>query len=312
MARLLAGLCSIVLLAGTAATARAQTIGTPRSLGMGGAMRAASTNASAIFLNPAGIALLQSYVVTAFYDFHVQKNGHVAHSSVVDSIASKWIKAGLFYNLLIMRPDLYDRNQQKNLTLSQDGHEVGLTFAFPLGVRFSFGTTVKYQYYKATIEIPDPEGDGNIDHTVDRVSNIGVDLGMVLKIAEGFTAGITAMNVVPQKSIHAPITMGMGLAYGYKTYFLAAFDVLLDFTSSKLTGRGKKVVPSVFGGTEVFLGGKYAIRAGVMYEGLTEAVSLTGGFGYINPKAGVDVFVVQQVDGGVETRVGFAVKLFVR
>lgn len=274
---------------------------------MGGSLRAASTNASAIFLNPAGIALIQSYVVTAFYDFHVRKNGHVAHSSVVDSIASKWIKAGLYYNLFIMRPDVYDRNQQKPLTLKQDGHEVGLTFAIPLGARFSIGTTVKYQYYKATIEIPDPEGDGNIDHTVDRISNIGVDVGMVLKIAEGFTAGVTAMNVVPQKSIHAPMTMGMGLAYGYKTYFLAAFDVLLDFTS-----KGKKVVPSIFGGLEMFLGGRYAIRLGTMYEGLTEAVSITGGFGYINAKAGVDVFLVQQVDGGVETRIGFAVKLFVR
>jgi len=274
---------------------------------MGGSLRAASTNATAIFLNPAGIALLQSYVVTAFYDFHVRKNGHVAHSSVVDSIASKWIKAGLFYNLMIMRPDIYDRNQQKKLTLKQDGHEVGVALAMPLGAHFALGATVKYQFYKATIEIPDPEGDGNIDHTVDRISNIGVDLGMVIKIAAGFSAGVTAMNVVPQKSLHAPITMGMGLAYGYKTYFLAAFDVLLDFTS-----RGKKVVPSLFGGVEVFLGGKYAIRAGTSYEGLTEAVSVTGGFGYINPKAGVDIFVSQQVDGGVETRIGFAVKLFVR
>lgn len=297
-----------VLLLGLGATsARAQTVNTPRSLGMGGSLRAAATNASAIFLNPAGIGLLQSYVVTAFYDFHVRKNGHVAHSSVVDSIASKWIKAGLYYNLMIMRPDVYDRNQQKKLTLKQDGHEVGLTFAMPLGARFALGATVKYQFYKASIEIPDPEGDGNTDHTVDRISNIGVDVGMVLKIAEGFTAGVTAMNVVPQKSLHAPITMGMGLAYGYKTYFLAAFDVVLDFTS-----RGKKAVPSLFGGLEVFLGGKYAIRAGTMYEGVTEATSVTGGFGYINKKAGIDVFVAQQVKGGVETRIGFAVKLFVR
>jgi len=307
MKGLFAGLCGVVLLAASADTARAQAINTPRSLAMGGSLRAAATNASAIFLNPAGIGLLQSYVVTAFYDFHVRKNGHVAHSSVVDSVASKWIKAGLYYNLMIMRPDVYDRNQQKKLTLKEDGHEVGLTFALPLGERFSLGATVKYQFYKASIEIPDPDGDGNTDHVVDRISNIGVDLGMVLKIAEGFSAGVTAMNVVPQKSIHAPITMGMGLAYGYKTYFLAAFDVVLDFSS-----RGKKVVPSLFGGLEVFLGGKYAIRAGTMYEGLTQATSVTGGFGYINPKAGVDIFVAQQVAGGVETRVGFAVKLFVR
>ncbi len=274
---------------------------------MGGSLRGAATNASAIFLNPAGLALLQSYVVTAFYDFHVRDNGHVAHSSVVDSIASKWIKAGLYYNLLIMRPDIYDRNQQKELTLKQDGHEVGIALAVPFGAHFALGATIKYQYYKASIEVPDPDGEGNTDHTVDRISNIGVDLGMVLKIVEGFTAGVTAMNVVPQKSIHAPITMGMGLAYGYKTHFLAAFDVVLDFTS-----RDKKVVPSIYGGLEVFLGGKYAIRAGTQYEGLTEAVSVTGGFGYINKKAGVDIFVAQQVDGGVETRVGFAVKLFVR
>ncbi len=308
MSKLLAACVGLLLLTVVASGARAQPIGTPRSLGMGGALRAASTNAAAIFLNPAGIALLQSYVVTAFYDFHVRKNGHVAHSSVVDSIASKWIKAGLYYNLMIMRPDVYDRNQQKKLTLKQDGHEVGLAFAIPLGSRFSLGATVKYQFYKASIEVPDPDGDGNTEHTIDRISNIGVDVGMVLKIVEGLTAGVTAMNVVPQKSLHAPITMGMGLAYGYKSYFLASFDVVLDFTSK----GNKKVAPSLFGGAEVFIGGKFAIRAGTMYEGVPQTVSVTGGFGYINKKAGVDVFVTQQVDGGVETRVGFAVKLFVK
>jgi hypothetical protein len=133
-----------------------------------------------------------------------------------------------------------------------------------------------------------------------------VDLGLVIKFTEGFTAGITAMNVVPEKSLHAPITMGMGLAYGYKTYFLASFDVVLDFTS-----RHKKVTPNIYGGVEVFLGGKFALRAGTMFEGYYNATSVTAGFGYINPKAGVDVFLVQQVDGGIETRVGFAVKLFV-
>ncbi len=274
---------------------------------MGGSLRAAATNASAIFLNPAGIALIQSYAVTAFYDFQVRQNGHIAHSSVVDSVASKWIKAGLYYNLLIMRPDIWDRNQQKKLTLKQDGHEVGLTLALPLGARFSLGTTVKYQFYKATIEIPNPDGEGNTEHTIDRISNIGVDVGMVVKVTTGLTFGLTAMNVVPQKSTHAPITMGMGAAYGYKTYFLASFDVVLDFTSKE-----KKVTPSIFGGVEVFLGGRYAVRAGAMYEGLLKATSVTGGFGYINPKAGVDVFVVQRVNGGVETRVGFAVKLFVK
>ena len=287
-------------------TGRANELSTPRSVGMGGSLRAAATGASGIFLNPAGIALLRGYVVEAFYDFHIQKNGHVAHTSVVDSMASKWIAAGLYYNLNIMRPDVFERGRQKEVALKLDGHETGIVLAVPLGSRLSIGTTVKYVYYKARVEMPAEDGDGNVDVTVDKINNIGVDVGMVVRVFEGFTIGVTGMNLVPQNSIRAPMLMGMGVAYGYKTYFMAAFDVQLDFTSKE------KAVTDIFGGAEVFLGGKYAIRTGVMHLGLTKATSMTMGFGYVSTKAGVDVFLVQQVDGGRETRVGFAMKLFVR
>ena len=49
-----------------------------------------------------------------------------------------------------------------------------------------------------------------------------------------------------------------------------------------------------------------------MHRALFGGTCVTGGFGYVNPKAGIDVFLVQQVDGGTDTRVGFAIKMFVR
>ncbi|MFH2006909.1 MAG: hypothetical protein ABI333_10025 [bacterium] len=287
-------------------TATAETITDPRSLALGGSLRAAPTGASALFLNPAGMALVRSYQITAFYDFHIRKNGHVAHSSVVDSVASKWVCAGLYYNLLIMRPDVFERGQQKKLSLKQDGHETGIALAVPLGSRFSIGATVKYIYYKARVDMPGAEGEGSTEHTVDKISNVGMDVGILVRITEGLSVGVTGMNLVPQKSIYSPMSMGMGVAYGYKSTFLAAFDVLLDFSSKE------SVTVDIHGGAELFLGGKYAIRVGTMHKGLLGATYLTAGFGYINPKAGVDIFLVQQVDRGVETRIGFGIKLFVK
>lgn len=292
-----------------AAPARATDFNTPRSLAMGGSLRAAPTGASALFLNPAGMAMLRHYAVEAFYDFHVRKNGHNAHSSVVDSVASKWVAAGLYYNLTVMRPDLYERSREKKMTLKIDGHETGIALAVPLGSRFFLGATVKYTYFKAkaTVDNPDPEAEEDTTEvTVDKINNVGVDVGAIVIITKGLTFGVTGMNLVPQKSTHAPMQLGMGLAYSYQTYFSVAFDVLLDFTSED------RVIVDYYGGAEGFFANKFAVRAGTFHRALTGGTFVTAGFGYVNPKAAVDIFLVQQVDQGVETRLGFAVKMYVR
>jgi len=298
----LAALVALVLAAPRPAFA--QDMNTPRALGMGGALRGAATGASAIFLNPAGMALIRAYSVEAFYDFSVRQNGHMAHSSVVDSSASKWISAGLYYNLIVMRPDVYDRSRQKEVSLNIDGHETGIALAVSLGQRFSLGTTLKYQYYRAKAKILQ---DGEeTDRTVDKINNVGVDVGAVVVIMQGLTLGVTGMNLVPQKSIHSPMQLGMGLAYSYKTYFTLAFDVLLDFTSKD------RVIVDYHGGVEAFFAKKFTVRAGAYYHALTDGAFVTAGFGYVNPKAAVDLFLAQQADGGKETRIGFAVRMFVR
>lgn len=301
----LLGLCACVGLALSGAPwARASDQSSPRSLGMGGSLRAAATGASGIFLNPAGITLARTYAVEAFYDFHVQKNGHYAHSSVVDSVASKWVAAGLYYNLLVMRPDLVERSTGKKQSLDVAGHETGISLAVPLGNRFSLGTTVKYQFFKAKMNVSD--GEETAEETVDRINNVGLDVGAVVVLYEGLTLGVTGMNLVPQRSPFAPMSMGMGVAYSYKTYLTAAFDVLLDFTSKD------DLVVNYHGGIEGFFAGQYAVRAGAMHQGFAGGTYVTAGFGYMSPRAGVDVFLVQQVDGGIETRIGFAAKLFVK
>jgi hypothetical protein len=302
--RLLASLVLGLTLA-TAGPAGSSPYSTPRSLGMGGALVAAPTGATALFLNPAGMPLLKGYAIEGFYDFNIQANGHVAHTSVVDSISSKWVSAGLYYNLTMLKPKVFERSLQKELTLKQQGHETGLALALALGQRFYLGTTIKYQFFKAEIDIA---GEGGVatPRTVDRINNIGVDVGLVVIVVQGLSLGVTGTNLVPQHSAHAPLGVSVGVAYAYKQLLTAAFDVQIDLTDPK------DPLVDYHGGAEVLLSGKYGIRAGAWHRSFTGGTFVTAGFGYLSAKAGLDLFLQQEVAGGSETRIGFSFKVFVQ
>ncbi len=275
-----------------------------RALGMGGALRGAATGSSALLLNPAGMSLINSYVVGAEYEYRVRREGHVAHVSVIDSITSKNVAAGIYYNFFSSRPEVFSPIMQEKTKLNKQGHQTGLAISVPLGSHLILGANARYQYFKTITKVQDEEGE-LADHESDSVNTVGVDVGAMVRISEYFNVSLVGTNLIPTKSMDAPLQLNTGMAFIYGKYLLVDLDVVLDFDVPE-----RKKMVNVHGGVEGFLGGQFAIRGGTFYKSYWDATYVTTGFGYVHPKIAVDLAFAQQVQGGIETQFGLAVRLF--
>jgi len=276
-----------------------------RALGMGGALRGAATGKSAVLLNPAGMSLMNSYVVGADYSYSVRRDGHMAHVSVVDSITSKRVAAGLYYNFFFSRPEIFSPSMQKTIKLNKQGHQTGLAISVPFGSYFILGANARYQHFETVSKQRDGATGELSDKTVEKLNTVGVDVGALVRISKYFNLSVVGMNLIPTKSVEAPLQLATGMAFTYGKYVLVDVDVVLDFDVPE-----KKKMVNVHGGVEGFVGGQFALRGGTYYKSYWDATYVTAGFGYVNPKVAVDLGFAQQVQGGVETQFGLAFRLF--
>jgi hypothetical protein len=270
---------------------------------MGGTLRASPTGESALLLNPAGMSLTRSYILSALYQFRASDTGSLVNVSVVDS-ATKRIAAGLYYSFVYSSPS-QTLGLPDGTTFSMEEtlmtHEAGLAVSYPLGDILHLGITSKY--ISVGVEQPDETPDGAVD---DGDSGVTMDIGLIVKIMPTLNLGVVYRNAIPMDHPTYPRLLGMGVSYALGTRLLAEFDVQLDFD------RAEEVKPSYHGGAELFLATRYALRGGVMHDTLREATYATGGLGLVTKKLGLDFGLRQMVEGGAETLVAFSVRLFVQ
>lgn len=279
-----------------------------RALGMADALIAAPTGAAALALNPAGMSLISGYVIEGAYLYEVRRSGHGAHVSVVDSITSKRVAAGIYYNFLFSQPKLYVPGTGET-KLSKQGHQTGLAVSVPLGDRFILGANVGYLYHKTSAKVYDPLEDKRKDVEVERLNTVGVDVGAIFRAASSgdnlVNIGLVGTNLVPTKSLEAPLALGVGVAYGFKKFLIADFDVVLNFDVDD-----RKKMVDFHGGVEGFIAGQFAIRGGAVHKMYWQSTYVTAGFGYVNPKVALEIAYGQQVQGGVESQIALSLRFF--
>jgi hypothetical protein len=283
--------------------AAAQDLQGPRSISMGGTLRAAPSGETALLLNPAGMTLHKAYVVNALYQYRVSDSGNLVNVSVVDS-ATKRIAAGLFYSFMHATPSRTLAMPGKttfSLEETISAHETGLALSYPLADLIHLGLTGKY--VKIDIEQPD---DTPAEVEDDGDSGFTMDFGAVVKPLPSLNLGVVYTNAVPIENTAYTRQLGLGIAYALGTKFLAEFDAVLDFD------RGDEVKASYHGGAELFLGTSYALRGGAMHDTFREATYVTGGLGVVAKKLALDFGLRQMVDGGAETMLAFSVRLFLQ
>ena len=304
-----------------------------RSLAMGESMRAAATGAEGSLINPSGIAISKLLAATAFYSLRVQTLGHIAHASISDSVAQRFLALGLYYNFIYETPHFSYRLPEGGNTgrlvlvegskIVRTGSESGVVVAVPITERFSIGGSLKYGYYTLTSQLTDGTvpADFNYqsplidqDHNVD-LGSVGhvvtFDLGATARVWDELRVAVVGQNLWPH-GIELPTRLGIGLSYRPGARWLVAADAVINFTGSIMcTGmeadpcseQAARTTARFGGGVEYSIADRVPLRAGYVYDTELEAHHITAGLGYMHAERGigVDFALRQRVDGGNES-----------
>jgi hypothetical protein len=237
----------------------------PRGVAFGGAQAALGTSTTALYLNPANLALAHVYHFEALAGFSPEARRQSYGGAVVDSSTSS-LAGGLAGTFNIQDPD--------GIARQWSDFRLGLGYAF--GDRFAVGGALRYLRAQQSVSTgplgPSLASDGTAGSPV--LNTVTFDLGATLIPIDGFKIGVVGKNLTNPGTGLAPTTVQGGMGYGSELFSLEG-DVLGDFTT-----YGSPKVRAMFG-AELFLGGHVPVRLGYRYDEGTQSHALSAGLGYI-------------------------------
>ena len=279
-------LAGALVLAGTAARAQGELpMLTPRSIGMGGALRGAATGATALSLNPSGISLVRSYVVEGGYQYLRGPDGHVASLAVADSTSSFNVGGGIYYNYATASPEAAAKRGR---------HEAGAALCFPFGDRVIVGGTIRYLRMHTDALGAVPEDDTN---------GITFDAGVTIRPVPFISLGLAGRGLRDLDNPQAPLTLGGGVALTPTPQLVVAIDAVnVDVEPDDYL--------TVSGGAEYTLASRFAFRLG---GGRSRGDNFgSAGFSVVDEVGALDLGGQLALSGrGSSLFIGVAARLFV-
>jgi hypothetical protein len=284
---LVAGALAGALLLGAVPAGADNDALSPRAMGVGESLRAAATGSLATRINPAGLALVRTYVLEAAYGYRPVDKSHIQAVSVCDSVTTR-VGACLFYTHLSADPSEMG---------SRSLHEVGITTAVPLG-GFSLGMTQRYVTYKESVmeEVPvDSSHKGYL-----------VDVGLTYRLMPMLTMALVGYNLIGADEDRYARAIGGGLAFNAFSRLLLSADARYDL--EREAGRYGGGLEYLFPGADGQQG--IPVRAGYVYDAGTKGSYVTAGLGFITPRVGLDLAARKQVAEGDELMMQLSLRLF--
>jgi hypothetical protein len=268
-----------------------------RSLSMGDALRAAAVGGAAMHLNPSGMTLLRAYQLEGSYLFRTSDSTDTFDVSVTDSVTSR-VGAGVYFDYV--NADARDPTGVK--VGNRSGWESGVALAAPVADFLTIGVLPKY------MSITQPSSAGG------SAEGFTIDVGATLRPLPIVQAGVVGQNLVEMNSTRAPRQFAFGFAMNLFDAALADFDVVFDFDSARLEGRGDHHDTIYHLGGEYLLGGKVAVRAGYIHDGGLGQNDLALGTGIVTQSIAIDVGGRKPLDGPGDRSIlyGVAVRLFLQ
>jgi hypothetical protein len=254
------------------------------------------------------------------YGIKIERVGHHANISVVDSITSR-VAAGLFYSYIHESPKLgfnWAGGTVPEATLTRDGHAAGLALAIPIGDHFVLGATAKYLHLSTTA--PLPKGTVPAQLTLDAVNSVTFDVGIIVRLGSKFNVGVIGYNLWDHGSRESPLSLGIGLAYMPLPQLSINFDTVINFTGyqqyklDEATGKvslDQRTTTRLGPGIEWLVANKVPLRIGLVYDSGLPATYLTAGLGYLSTSWGIDLGYRAKVQGGIENFLMLGIRIFV-
>lgn len=257
---------------------------TARSAAMGGALRALGNGVTALYLNPANMALTRVYHLMALAQIWPEARRQTYGAAAVDSVTGR-LAGGAGGNYGVLDPDGVDRKWT----------DARAAVAFPLSDRFYAGVTGKYLklrengYPLPGFGLPLSYASAGLaqDPIVDGFT---FDAGITVKPADALFIGILGSNLTNAGNGFRPLSLGGGVGYGTSD-ITAEGDLVADFTTFTNAAGASRTTMRAMLGLEYLAGDHYPLRIGYRYDQGQSTHALSGGVGYVDPQFSVDVAI---------------------
>lgn len=245
-----------------------------RAVGMGGALNALGVSTTALYLNPANMALARVYHLEALGAYSPEGQRSTLGLAIVDSVINAaHLSGGVAGTYNEMDPD----------GLHRVWTDVRAALALPIGDYLAIGATGRWLRVDQAVSVgpfgPSLASDGTSSSPI--FNGLTFNLGATASLGD-FRLGLVGHNLTNPGTSLAPTTGAAGIGYANQTVALEV-DGLLDFTTWGST-RGR-----VMAGGELFLADHYALRLGWRYDAGTQINTPSLGFGYIDPRWSIEL-----------------------
>ncbi len=275
---------------GSAQAALSQSIGqptTPRSLGMADALTGGGISTTAMFANPAGIALGRVFHTEGWWAYANNLGRHVAGVAATDSTTPVAGGVGFTYTYTGLEAE---QNNHYDLRTG-----IAMQFADLIAV----GLNLKYIRVDYAEGLTLPHGSLN---------DFSLDAGAMFNY-DRFFVGVTGTNLTNLDHPMAPLTLvtGGGLSIGPARF---EFDATFDWSSyDEEQALGMKYAV----GGEVLIADAFVLRAGYSYEDAPDVHAVAAGVGYVSSAVALDFGFQQDLSGArSDSRLGLSVRYFVQ
>ena len=270
---------------------------TPRMTAVGGATRASSNSLTALYSNPANMAIAQLYHIGAFGQVYPSAKRQSWGAAVVDSLISSTGLAGGLGGVW---------TRQDADGIGREWLDMRFGLGMPLGDILFFGLTGKYIKLRQGGVGPlgySAASGGLKDSNI--IDTITFDAGATLRPTPQFAISLTGHNLTNPDTAILPLMGGLGAAFSTSDFILSADAVLESRTYDRTFVR-------LMAGGEALLADRIATRLGYRFDPGLESHAVSGGLGYVDQQFEVDAAVRTGVAGPKYWAISFGFTLHIK